>query len=231
MVRVSHEFSRWSRRDFIAAAGSALAASGLSACGGSDPVDPMGNTEGRITGHVIDLQGVPQGGFGQVILMYPTGRHVGPRAVPDSNGRFEFGNVPEGDWQIRFQSNGEAIVPEPYQHPFKFVVAAGRTTDVEVRIQRGNFAQNLVEIYAADNFYQLQPDGQENGETVVKLGTVVCWYNVGVRVHTVTGGPWNDSGDLQKSQSFIWVANQLGSFGFRCIYNQPEMQATLRVIP
>jgi len=230
MVSGIFDLNTWSRRDFLAATGSALAAASLAGCGGTDPIGPGSGTAGRIEGRVVDLQGVPQGGFGQVILMYPYGRHVGPRAVPDASGRFEFGSVPEGEWQIRFQSGGLAIVPEPYQHPVKFVVAKGKTTDVPIRIQRGNFSQNLVEIYAGDDFFQLQPDGAENAETVVRLGTVVCWYNVGLKVHTVTGGPWNDSGDLQKSQSFIWVANQVGSFGFRCVYNQPHMQSTLRVV-
>jgi plastocyanin len=65
----------------------------------------------------------------------------------------------------------------------------------------------------------------------VKLGSIVCWYNVGLDVHTVTGGPWNDSGDLQKTQSYIWVANVPGLHAYRCRYTQPQMQSTLRVLP
>ena len=126
-------------------------------------------------------------------------------------------------------ASGQAIIPEPYQHPIKFAVQAGKVTDLTIRVVRGNFGNSQVEIYCGDDFYQLQPDGQENGETVVKLGSVVCWYNVGIKVHTVTGGPWNDSGDLQKTQSYIWVANQVGLFPYFCRYTQPQMRGTLRV--
>lgn len=220
------------RREFLqAASASAAAALFGTSCGGSDAVGPIKTPTGNAQGTVLDLQGAPQPGFGQVILMYENGRHVGPRVIPDATGKFRFDSLPAGNYQIRFHASGQAIIPEPYQHPIKFSVATGQTTDVPVRIVRGNFGQAQVEIYCGDDFYQLQPDGQENGETVVKLGSVVCWYNVGVKVHTVTGGPWNDSGDLQKTQSYIWVANQVGTFGYRCRYNQPQMQSSLRVIP
>jgi hypothetical protein len=178
----------------------------------------------------MDVQGNPQPRFGSLILMYPSGRHVGITATPDDTGKFGFQNLAAGDYQLRFQAAGQAIIPEPYQHPLKFTVQGSKTTEVTVRIQRGTFAQNQVEIYCGDDFYQLQPNGDENSETVVKVGTIVCWYNVGLKVHTVTGGPWNDSGDLRKTQSYIWVADTAGFYPYHCKYNQPAMQATLRVI-
>ena len=49
-------------------------------------------------------------------------------------------------------------------------IDAGKTTSLTVRIQRGTFAQNQVEIYCGDDFFQAQPDGQENGETILKFG-------------------------------------------------------------
>ena len=186
--------------------------------------------KGSVSGALVDLQGVAQAGFGQLILMYPTGQHVGTRATPDAAGRFRFADLAPGDFQLRFHASGQAIIPEPYQHPIKFAVQAGRVTDLTVRVVRGNFGQAQLEIYCGDDFYQLQPDGQENSETVVKLGSVVCWYNVGLKVHSVTGGPWNDSGDLQKTQSYIWVANQVGVFPYYCRYTQPQMRSTLRVV-
>ena len=186
--------------------------------------------KGSVSGVLVDLQGVAQAGFGQLILMYPTGQHVGTRATPDAAGRFRFADLAPGDFQLRFHASGQAIIPEPYQHPIKFAVQAGRVTDLTVRVVRGNFGQAQLEIYCGDDFYQLQPDGQENSETVVKLGSVVCWYNVGLKVHSVTGGPWNDSGDLQKTQSYIWVANQVGVFPYYCRYTQPQMRSTLRVV-
>lgn len=231
VVRSLPPADRWTRRGFVYALGASGAAGILSACGGENGGGLEPTKTGAVNGVVLDLQGTPQANFGQAILMFPSGRHVGLRVTPDAQGRFRFDDLPEGDYQVRFHSFGQAIIPEPYQHPLKFSVVGGKTTDVTVRVVRGNFADYQVEIYIGDDFYQLQPDGAENAETVVKLGTPVCWYNVGVKVHTVTGGPWNDSGDLQKTQSYIWVANQVGTFGYRDKYHQPQMQATLRVVP
>ena len=225
---------RVSRREFVLGVGRTATglwvAGAAVACGGGDDgvsAEPTGDISGR----VLDVQGVPQPRFGVLILMYDNGRHVGLTAVPDDAGRFSFPPLAPAEYQIRFQAAGQAIVPEPYQHPLRFAVSAGRTTDVTVRVQRGNFPETQVEIYCGDGFYQRQPDGRENDETVVRLGAIVCWYNVGLDVHTVTGGPWNDSGDLQKTQSYIWVANVPGLHAYRCRHTQPQMQATLRVVP
>ncbi len=222
-----------SRREFVRVVSVSVSALALgpAACG-DDPGGPAPPSSlGAVDGIVLDVQGVAQGGFGTVILMYPSGQHVGRTVTPDAAGKFRFPDLPAGDYQVRFQAAGQAIVPEPYQHPIKFSVQAGKVTALTVRIQRGTFAQNQVEIYCGDDFFQLQPDGAENSETVVKVGTIVCWYNVGLKVHTVTGGPWNDSGDLQKTQSYIWVATVPGVHAYQCKYNQPGMRATLRVVP
>lgn len=233
MAHVFEPPSPCSRREFVRVVSVTVSSLALGplACGGGEDGATAPVTSGSVDGIVLDVQGVAQGGFGSVILMYPTGQHVGRTVTPDAAGRFRFADLPPGDYQIRFQAAGQAIVPEPYQHPIKFTVQAGKVTALTVRIQRGTFAQNQVEIYCGDDFYQLQPDGAENGETVVKLGTIVCWYNVGLKVHTVTGGPWNDSGDLQKTQSYIWVATVPGVHAYQCKYNQPGMRATLRVVP
>ena len=61
-------------------------------------------------------------------------------------------------------------------------------------------------------------------------GINVCWYNVGLSVHTVTGGPWVDSGDMQRTQAYLWTATQKGLFAYRCRYHAPQMQATLRIV-
>lgn len=221
------------RREFVRVMGFAVGALSLAAegCGGGDGATAPPATLGLVEGVVTDVQGTPQANFGSLILMYPTGQQVGITVFPDAAGKFRFADLSPGDYQLRFQAAGQAIVPEPYQHPMKFSVQAGKVTTLTVRIQRGTFSQNQVEIYCGDDFYQLQPNGAENGETVVKLGTIVCWYNVGLKVHTVTGGPWNDSGDLQKTQSYIWVATVPGLHAYSCKYNQPGMRATLRVVP
>lgn len=220
-----------SRREFVRVLGYIVGGLAVHGCGGSgaavEPPSPLGSIEGVVT----NVQGEPQGSFGTLILMYPNGQHVGKTVAPDASGKFRFSALPPGDYQLRFQAAGQAIIPEPYQHPMKLSVQAGQSTPLTVRIQRGVFPRNQVEIYCGDDFYQLQPDGPENGETVVPVGTIVCWYNVGLKVHTVTGGPWNDSGDLQKTQSYIWVADTPGLYAYQCKYYQPGMRATLRVIP
>lgn len=228
--RNSHGYTR---REFVRMMGFAVGVLSLAAegCGGGGDATAPPAALGLVEGVVTDVQGTPQANFGSLILMYPSGQHAGITVFPDGAGRFRFKDLAPGDYQVRFQAAGQAIVPEPYQHPLKFSVQAGKVTALTVRIQRGTFSQNQVEIYCGDDFYQLQPDGVENGETVVKLGTIVCWYNVGLKVHTVTGGPWNDSGDLQKTQSYIWVATVPGLHAYQCKYNQPGMRATLRVVP
>lgn len=231
---LSNDAVALSRREFLSGmtttAGGLLVSSALVACGGGQngPTLPPPKF-GAVSGLVSDLQGVPQPSLGILILLFNDGRHTGDRATPDANGRFRFSNVVAGNYQIRFHAPGLAIIPEPFPHPIRLTVEAGKTTEVPVRIKLGNYNSNLVEIYTGDDFYQLQPDGQENSETVVRLGTLVCWYNVGVAVHTVTGGPWVDSGDLQKSQAYIWTADQTGLFAFSCKYHQPGQRATLRV--
>jgi hypothetical protein len=226
-----------SRRDFVArlaAAGSGIVLAGTSACGGSGTdsgiTSPPPGT-GTITGIVSSLDGTPQPRLGTLILMTARGRQTGARSSPDASGRFSFLEVTAGEYQLRFDAPGLAVVPEPFPHPIRFSVEAGKTTDVPVRVQLGNYNQNLVEIYIGDGFFQLQPNGTENGECVVTVGTNVCWYNVDTAVHTVSGGPWGDSGDLQKSQAYLWPATTAGLFGYQCRYHASSERALLRVIP
>jgi len=226
-----------SRREFVArlaAVGGGIALVGTSACGGGSDgnggiVEPP--PTGSISGVVSTLDGAPQPRLGTLILMTDRGRQTGQRVSPDANGRFSFLGVSAGEYQIRFDAPGLAVVPEPFPHPIRFSVQAGKATDVPVRVQLGNYNQNLVEIYIGDGFFQLQPNGTENGECVVKVGTNVCWYNVDTAVHTVTGGPWGDSGDLQKSQAYLWPAATAGLFGYQCRYHGSSEKALLRVTP
>ncbi|MBI3567428.1 MAG: carboxypeptidase regulatory-like domain-containing protein [Gemmatimonadetes bacterium] len=219
------------RREFLGVVSAAGVASIVGACGGGakDMLGPVAT--GTISGQVLDLQGRPQPGLGSLILMYDSGRQVGVRATPDANGRFAFSAMPAGDYQIRFDAPGQAIIPDPYENPIRFTVAAGKDTFVPVRVQLGDYTQNLVEIYIGEGFFQQQPDGKENAEVVVKSGTNICWYNVDVKVHTVTGGPWGDSGDLVKTQAYFWTATTPGTYAYRCKYHQPQEQAVLRITP
>ena len=218
----------------LGAAGAGVTVAGMTACGGSASDDDgivAPPETGNITGLVSTLDGASQPRLGTLILMNGRGRQTGQRSSPDANGRFSFSSVTPGDYQLRFNAPGLAVVPEPFPHPIRFSVESGKTTDVPVRVQLGNYNQNLVEIYIGDGFFQLQPDGTENGESVVKVGTNVCWYNVDNTVHTVTGGPWGDSGDLQKSQAYLWPATVAGLFSYQCKYHNSSEKALLRIMP
>jgi hypothetical protein len=233
--RADDDVSVLSRRQFVArlaAVGGGIALVGTSACGGGSDGDG-GIVEppltGTITGVVVSIDGAGQPGLGTLILMNDRGRQTGQRASPDVNARFTFSDVAPGAYQIRFDAPGLAVVPEPFPHPIQVSVEPGKTTNIFVRVKLGNYNQNLVEIYIGDGFFQLQPNGTENGECVVKVGTNVCWYNVDTAVHTVTGGPWGDSGDLQKSQAYLWPATTAGLFGYQCRYHGSSEKALLRV--
>lgn len=205
--------------------------SGLPSCGddsGSAAAPPEG--KGVVDGVVTDLQGNPVPSLGRIILMFASGRQTGASATPGADARFRFDALQPGDYQIRYHAPGQAFVPEPFPHPLRFSVEADRTTQLRVPVRVGPYNINTVEIYCGDGFFQLQPDGPENGEAVVSAGINVCWYNVGLNVHSVTGGPWVDSGDLQRAQAYLWTASQKGLFGYRCKYHGAEMQGTLRVV-
>ena len=67
------------------------------------------SSKGTLDGQLVNVQGVPQGNFGALILMYPSGQHVGVTIAPDANGKFRFADLPAGDYQLRFQAAGQAI--------------------------------------------------------------------------------------------------------------------------
>ena len=82
----------------------------------------------------------------------------------------------------------------------------------------------MIEIYIGEYFFQAQPLAAPNSETVVKMGTPVCWYNVGLAQHTATGGPW-DSGALNRTDSYIWVPDRIGVFPYTCRFHGTQMIA------
>lgn len=221
------------RRAFLAAAGWSAAAASLAgavgSCGGGSIAPAVPKPVGRVRGMVTDLAGTPQPLLGGVYLMYSTGQHSGRGTAVDPAAEFQFDDVPPGDWQIRFHAPGRAYVPESLPHPIRFSVTAERETFITVKIERGVQEDAMHEIYVGDYFFQEQPSGKENAETVVRLGESVCWYNVGLVPHTVTGGPWVDSGLLNRAGNFIWIPDRVGLFGYRCSFHPSQMIATLRV--
>ncbi|HEY9229865.1 MAG TPA: twin-arginine translocation signal domain-containing protein [Gemmatimonadaceae bacterium] len=223
------------RRDFLTAVGwtaaGASLASMVGSCGGGDVAPAAPRSFGRVSGVVTDLAGTYQPSLGTIYLMYPAGQQSGRLTTVDPAGEFHFDDVPPGDWQIRFSAPGRAYVPEPLPHPIRFSVETDQETFVTIKVERGVAEDAMHEIYVGDFFFQEQPAGRENTETVVRLGESVCWYNVGLMQHTVTGGPWTDSGTLNRAGNFVWIPDRVGVFGYRCAFHPSQMIATLRVIP
>lgn len=216
------------RREFfvLSAAGGAGV---LIACSGEKAITKPAELTGRITGSVVDLLGAPQAALGTVYLMYPSGLQTGISSPVDANGRFEFDNVQVGAWQVRFYAPGVAYVPEQLANPVRVQVNANQTITVQFKVERGwEDGAPMIEIYIGDNFFQEQPLGAANAETVVKIGTPICWYNVGLSQHTTTGGLW-DSGPLNQTEAYIWVPDRTGVFPYTCRFHSTQMISSLRI--
>lgn len=221
-----------SRRRFVAALGGAaagVAAGHLLACSGDGPTPPGARATGRIAGEVVDRAGLLQPSLGRIYLMFETGQQTGVWVPVDATGHFTIENVQVGAWQLRFHAPGVAYVPEEFQHPLRVNVTRDTTTPARMTIEWGwEDGTPMIEIYAGDLFFQEQPAGIENGTATVKVGTVVCWYNVGLMRHTITGPFW-DSGPVERTGSFIWIPDRVGIFPYRCNFHPSQMIGTLKV--
>ena len=204
-------------------------AGALLACSGTPDISRPSQSTGAIAGDVVDLLGAPQASLGTVYLMYENGLQTGHSSQVDASGRFSFADVPVGAWQVRFYAPGLAYVPEELANPVRVAVSEGQTVNVRFKIQHGwEDGAPMIEIYIGDYFFQEQPLGAPNAETVVKLGTPICWYNVGMMQHTTTGGFW-DSGPLNKTEAYIWVPDRTGLFPYTCKLHRTQMIASLRI--
>ena len=186
---------------------------------------------GSVRGTVVDATGSPRA-VGRVFLLDKTGLNKGDHADVDGSGRFDFGDVKAGNYQLMFWGANLAKVPEPLPNPVPIAVRAGTPTIVRFQVEAAD-EDELADrdINAGDFFFQEQPVGEPNAPVVVKVGTLVCWYNVGSMLHTVSGGPWGDSGPLAHGENFMWKANVTGTFPYRCNYHGVAMLATLKVEP
>ncbi|MFN8573100.1 MAG: hypothetical protein U0132_13705 [Gemmatimonadaceae bacterium] len=221
------------RRTFISTVGVSLAGASLASLScagdGTGGVAPETVT-GTLRGTLVDLTGQPQS-VGRLYLLLPTGFNTEQWADPEYDGTFRFEDVNVGDYQLRYWGANLARVPEPLVNPVPVTVRANAETQVRVQIELGA-ASNVPQrdIYIGDFFFQEQPSGTPNATTVVPLGTRVCWYNVGQMPHTITGGPWGDSGPLGHAGNFIWPATELGTFRYSCSYHGTQMTALLQVV-
>ena len=222
------------RRRFIAGVGSAIAGGSLlgvvSACG-SDGIGLTGpGPWGTLRGSVVDATGLPQP-IGRVYLLNKNGFNTGNYRNVDASGRFEFASSDVGDYQLRFWGGNLASVPDSFRNPVAVRIAAAVTTIVQFTVVPGRGYDGVEqEIYLGEYFFQEQPIGDMNGTTTVKLGTLVCWYNVGSMVHAVAGGPWDTSGPIEHGGNFMWMSDRLGTFPYRCSYHGTQMLAILKVV-
>ena len=229
------DITRLTRRRFLSMCGSGIAVAGASAaglssaCGGDQPSAPIALT-GSVRGTVTDLTGTPRA-IGRIYLLLANGLNQNIFADVSPSGTFDLGGIPVGAYQLRFWGGTQASVPEPLENPVPITVSAATPTVVQFKIAVGSPDETVQEIYAGDYFFQEQPFGDPNATVTVKVGVIVCWYNVGLHQHTVTGGPWGDSGPIGRAEEFMWTANQPGTFGYRCNFHNPLMQAIVKVVP
>jgi plastocyanin len=222
-----------SRRAFVSVVGSAAGATLLAlteACGGEEATGsaPLPDA-GTVRGTVVDA-GEQAQAVGRIYLLEGTGLSNGRYEDVDSAGRFEFASVKVGNYQLQYWGANLAKVPEPLPNPVPIAVAANAVTVVRFQVEAADESDTRDrDINAGDFFFQEQPSGQPNATVVVKVGTLVCWYNVGTMLHTVTGGPWGDSGPLSHGDNFMWEATEVGTFPYHCAYHSSRMLATLRV--
>src|SRR5689334_5726132 len=223
---------RFGRRRFLSVmargAGAVIIGRFLAACG-ADRAPGATKRMGTVRGTVTDAQGNVQP-IGRIYLLLASGENQGVYADVDAHGAFDFGAIDAGSYQLRYWGGAQATVPEPNPNPLRIDVKENAKTVAHFTIALGNPDGNEIEIYAGDDFYQPQPFGDLNATVTVKVGTIVCWYNVGAHAHTVTGGPWGDSGIIGEAEEFMWTADQPGTFGYRCTFHNPQMQAILRVV-
>ena len=222
-----------SRRTFVHALGTSaaglLVAGGASSCGDAQPAAVEAPRDGRIVGRAIDAAGTPQPLVGSVYLLRSSGQQTGSIRNVDPFGNFDFDDVPEGNYQLRFHSPGVAYVPSQFEHPRRITVTAGETTKVDLTIERATEVDDgMIEIYIGDYFFQEQPSGHENAQTTVSVGTTICWYNVGQMPHVISGS-WGDSPVLMRGNNYIWTPTQAGLYAYRCSFHPTQMIATVRV--
>ena len=222
------------RRRFIVGVGAALAGGSLlgagQGCGGDAPGVTALIPTGQVRGTVADLSGVAKG-IGRIYLLKSNGLNTGTYSDVDLKGRFDFGQVPIGDFLLRYWGSNHAEVPEPLHNPVRITVTETVPVTVDFRIVVGENTEVEREIYIGDYFFQEQPIGPPNGTVTVKIGTNVCWYNVGAVVHNVSGGPWELSGPIGLDGNFMWTADRVGTFPYRCTLHGTQMIATLQIVP
>lgn len=222
------------RRAFISALGAAAAGSVLlplaEGCTSAAPnATAPAVSKGTVRGSVVDAAGAPKA-VGRIFLLDKNGLNRNVFVDVGAGGTFDFGSVDVGDYLLMYWGANLAHVPEPLPNPVWITVLAGIPAVIRFQVEAAD--PNALmdrDINAGDFFFQEQPSGEPNATVVVKLGMLVCWYNVGTMLHTVSGGPWGDSGPLTHGDNFRWKADRVGTFPYSCNYHGARMSATLKV--
>lgn len=206
-----------SRRSFVHGLGA-----GAILLGGVRPVGA-----GQLVGCVGDAAGVAYAG-GALHLFHADGRPTGRVVVSAADGSFAFPGLAAREYQLHFHGGAAATLDDASLHVLRVAIHPGETVRRELRVVRGTFTPRPVEVACADGCYRALPDG-DAADVTVALGSVVCWRNMDRVPHTVTGGPWGDSGEIASGAAWYWIATQPGRFAYHCRRRGASMRATVHV--
>lgn len=161
--------------------------------------------------------------------MHDSGLQTGRFSELDVRGRWRIPSVAPGEWQVTF--HGPAHVDhDRAENPRRLELEPGETMTVDFPVEPVHDHDDMIEIYVGDDFFQEQPLGEPNTPTTVEKGTEVCWYNVSELDHEIAGGPWNTSGVLEPTDSFIWEADRIGEFPYQCPFHSTVQRSRLNVV-
>lgn len=202
----------------------------LTACGGST-LPTGGSGTGAIAGRVVTGSGEPASGVGEVLLVRDDGLTLDHRDQVGTDGTWRIGDVPAGEWQVRYWGSGRGhVIHDRTPNPRPVTVRPGETARTRFVVEVApHHASEMVQIYVGDDFFQEQPLGKPNAPVRVPKGYEVCWYNTSKMDHEVVGGPWDTSGVMEYQDSFIWVADEVGEFPYQCPYHSTEQRSWLIV--
>jgi hypothetical protein len=104
-------------------------------------IGPEPSGTALVTGVVVSDENPDRPISRAIVTLSGSGLILGRTAITGSDGRFSFGNLPEGDFTVRATKGG--YIPAPYgaRRPGRpgtpLTVSAGQTSDIRIRMPRG----------------------------------------------------------------------------------------------